>query len=142
MDADGQNPQNLTGSIRDNWAPSWSPDGKRIAFTAAPKDGDIDIYVMDADGQNRQNLTNNPTVDKFPSWSPDGKRIAFVSDRDGNLDIYVMDTNGEAPQNLTNTPLADESHPAWYHPWHHPASAVAPVGKQFTTWGWLKQVAR
>ena len=62
MDADGGNPQNLTNDPRDDRNPSWSPDGKRIAF-ASDRDGfkndDLiitdEIYVMDADGGNPQN---------------------------------------------------------------------------------------
>ena len=135
MDADGGKSKNLTGSLRDNWAPSWSPNGKRIAFTSAPKDGDIDIYVMDANGQNIQNLTNHPAADKFPSWSPNGRRIAFASDRDGNWEIYLMDDDGENPQNLTNSSFGDESHPAWFPD----GSAAEPVRKAFRMWGWIKQ---
>jgi Tol biopolymer transport system component len=41
-----------------NIAPSWSPDGERIAF-ASQRHCNWDIYVMDADGKNPVNLTNN-----------------------------------------------------------------------------------
>jgi TolB protein len=92
---------------------------------------------MDADGGNQQNLTNNPFSDRDPSWSPDGKRIAFVSNRDGNRDIYVMDADGSNPQRLTNN-RRNDINPAWFDP----AFAVAPAGKKFTMWGWLKQVDR
>jgi TolB protein len=144
MDADGENHQNLTGSHRNNWAPSWSPDGKRIAFTAAVQGEETDIYVMDADGRNLQQLTNDPALDSYPSWSADGKRIAFMSGRNGNWDIYMMDADGGNPQNLTNTLLAHESHPAWFGPAFAvaPTFSVAPSGKQYAIWGRLKQVAR
>ena len=93
---------------------------------------------MTADGGIPQQLTKNHHVDREPSWSPDGRRITFSSDRDGNWEIYVMDIDGKNQQNLTNSPVVRDSHPTWYSP----AFAVAPVDKQFTMWGWLKQVAR
>ena len=137
MDADGGNQQRLTENRKNDWGPSWSPDGKRIVF-ASDRKGDlvnIEIYVMDADGGNLQNLTNNRVHDRFPSWSSDGERIAFSSDRDGNREIYVMDADGGNQQNLTNNPNHDVS-AAWFNS----SFSVAPGGKKFTMWGWLKQI--
>jgi Tol biopolymer transport system component len=51
------------------WNPSWSPDGRRIAF-ASDRDGNREIYVMNADGSGQINLTNNPADDWGSSWSP------------------------------------------------------------------------
>ena len=67
MDADGGNEQRLTNNPHYDWSPSWSPDGKRIAFTSN-RDGNVEIYVMDADGGNPQNLSNNRHGDGDPAW--------------------------------------------------------------------------
>ena len=142
MDADGGNQQRLTENRKNDWEPSWSPDGKRIAFQSDRK-GDLqnfEIYVMDADGGNPQRLTENRVHDKEPSWSPDGERIAFWSYRPGHFqsaEIYVMDADGDNLQNLSNNPHADFG-PAWLN---SPFS-VSPAGKKFTMWGWVKQVNR
>lgn len=136
MDADGNNLQRLTENRKNDWGPSWSHDGKRIAF-ASDRKGDlanIDIYVMDANGGNLRRLTENRIYDWFPSWSPDGERIVFVSERDGNKEIYVMDADGSNLQRLTDNRHSDFG-PAWLN---SPFS-VSPAGKQFTMWGWLKQ---
>ena len=144
MDANGRKQRNLTNDRHNDRSPSWSPDSNQIAFSS-DRDWVLDkggwptneIYVMDADGGNTQRLTENGVYDLFPSWSPDSNRIVFVSDRNGNAEIYVMDADGGNPQNLTNNPQPD-SDPAWFN---SPFS-VSPSGKQFTTWGWFKQVNR
>ena len=80
---------------------SWSPDGRRIAFSSNRHDND-EIFVMDADGSNVVRLTENRASDTHPSWSPDGTRIAFRSNRDGSHEIYVMDVDGSNQTRVTH----------------------------------------
>ncbi len=92
MDSDGTNQQNLTNNLNYNAEPSWSPNGKQIAFSS-----NYAIYVMDSDGTNQQNLTNNQSGNLIPSWSPDGRRIAFrlyKNDGSRNYEIYTMRSDG------------------------------------------------
>ena len=106
MDANGSNPRRLTNNLRQDTNPTWSPDGKRIAYTSTIDKRNQEIYVMDADEGKPLRLTNSGNVHIHnwkPSWSPDGKRIAFTSNRDGNLEIYVMDTDGGNQRRLTNS---------------------------------------
>ena len=107
MDADGGNTQRLTNNDRFDASPSWSLDGKRIAFV-----GNGAIYVMDTDGGNQQRLTEDRTNGQDPVWSPDGKQIVFMSNRAGNMEIYVMDNDGDNQRNLTNNDRFDED-PSW-----------------------------
>ena len=69
MDADGPNQVRLTNNARFDSAPSWSPDGSKIAFYQSREEGNFEIYVMDADGSNQVRLTNSRSRDRHPSWS-------------------------------------------------------------------------
>ena len=118
MDADGGNLRRLTNSPLDESEPTWSPDGKRIAFVTTragegARDENRQIWVMDADGGNQQKLTNKDFSEWEPSWSPDGKRIAFTSSGHWNVaggawQIWVMDADGGNPRNLSNDPSFDD----------------------------------
>jgi len=67
----GGEPQQLTRNNADNFAPSWSPDGRQIAFHTLLK-GNRDIYVMDADGGNLTPVAQTPAEELVPIWRPDG----------------------------------------------------------------------
>ena len=112
MDADGRNRRNVTRDGSLNEYPTWSPDGRRLAFNSH-RDGQFEIYVAGVDGSRPRNLTRNPGKDQWPAWSPDGSSIAFMSERAGSDDVFVMRADGSAVRNLTHTRALDESHPVW-----------------------------
>ncbi|RKU06607.1 hypothetical protein C6502_20435 [Candidatus Poribacteria bacterium] len=136
MDADGKNRRRLSSRfIKDaEWEPSWSLDGKRIAYTSSGAmdiaGGHWRIYVIDTDGKNRQRLSNDAVDDWHPSWSPDGKRIAFVSSRDGKgHGIYVMDADGSNQRRLTDNPSRE-----WNPSWSPDGERIAFVANMERNW--------
>ena len=71
----------------------YSPDGKRIAFTAS-YDGGNDVYVMPAEGGEPERLTCHPETDEVVEWFPDGESILFSSARAVNREAYRVAARG------------------------------------------------
>ena len=107
MNADGSGQRRLTRNGGGDFAPAWSPDGRRIAFVSR-RDGNLEIYVMNADGSGQRRLTRNTVRDSDPVWSPDGRRIAFES----NWQVCVMNADGSGQRRLTRNGVRNFA-PAW-----------------------------
>lgn len=80
-DRDGSHPRRLTSHAASEFAPRFSPDGRRIAFSAS-YDGNTDVYVIGLDGGQPRRLTWHPAPDVVNGWSPDGQRVLFASPRE------------------------------------------------------------
>jgi Tol biopolymer transport system component len=83
--------------------PSWSPDGRQVAFMwygAAPEDGDI--YVLQPGQSKPVRLTTAPGADERPAWSPDGRWIAYSRPAFGSEphSIRLLSPSGESPRTL------------------------------------------
>ena len=111
MDANGSNPEQITGQVGKATDPSWSPDGKRIALTAFRTPTNAEIAVVDLDGGNFTFLTNNPAQDARPAWGRTNQ-LAFESDRVADFDVWLMAANGTGLKQLTDTSGYDGA-PAW-----------------------------
>jgi Tol biopolymer transport system component len=101
----GEGLQQITSGALSAIDPTFSPDGKRIAFSRSG----VGIFTMNLDGTSLRRLTTNGR-DSYPTWSPDGKRVAFV--RPGiSWNVYVMPSAGGAAKRLLQAPPAGR--PSW-----------------------------
>ncbi|MCI0354268.1 MAG: protein kinase [Acidobacteria bacterium] len=107
--------------------PTWSPDGKLLAF-ASDRSGNFEIYVRRIEGGHEVNVTNDPGQDYQPAFSPDGQWIAFISTRSSRTgmikigatfgmefrtfggDLWVAPALGGAARRLAT----DANFPVWH----------------------------
>ena len=80
MPATGGRATRISSLSQDTAYPTWSPDGKTIAFQSY-KSGNFHVWAMNPDGSNVRELTYGFYDDREPVFSPDGTQIAFSSDR-------------------------------------------------------------
>jgi TolB protein len=108
MNADGSDvrplPQQPPTGLSDS-APSWSPDGKRIAFGRGVGDQEA-VFVMDADGSDARQVTPWGLRAGQPDWSPDGERLVFYSNWQGptkvSANLYTIGADGNGLVQLTH----------------------------------------
>jgi Tol biopolymer transport system component len=117
--AEGTGLRRLTRSPLREDTPTWSPDGKQLAFRVwSGSRDDEEIYVMNADGSARHDISRDPeAIDRSPAWSPDGRSIAYATgpqDGPGGYldDIWLMSPDGGGKRALTHRRGIDE-YPVW-----------------------------
>jgi TolB protein len=110
-DADGQNSQIILRSTQPIMSPSWSPDGRRLAYVSF-EGRRSQIVVQDVYTGARRTVSAAPGINGAPSWSPDGRRLAFTLSKDGNPEIYALDLSSQVPVRLTNNSAID-TEPVW-----------------------------
>jgi len=99
-DADGQNIRNAMNSGEPIISPSWSPDGKKVAYVSF-EDRKPVIYVHELATGRRISLSNQKGNNSAPAWSPDGKKLAISLSKDGNTQIYGINADGTGLHRLT-----------------------------------------
>lgn len=99
-DADGYNPQELLVSSEPIMSPSWSPDGRQIAYVSFERKKS-QIFTVEVGSGKRRLITNFTGINGAPAWSTDGRQIAVVLSKGGNPKIYTVDLNSGSLKQLT-----------------------------------------
>lgn len=110
-DTDGFNPQNIIKSREPIMSPSWSPDGRQIAYVSFESKKSA-IYVQTLATGERQKVSELPGINGAPAWSPDGSQLAMTLSKDGNPDIYVLDRASGNLRRITDH-FAIDTEPSW-----------------------------
>ena len=129
-------------------SPSWSPDGKHIAFVKPkPQDGPQErevsrIYIIDSDGQNLVEATKLvPTDEDILGWnylwSNDGQSILFVGERyywengNGRSALYQVSLDGNSLVEIDHvtTHLDD---------WWNGTALILPYASSQPSYTWLR----
>jgi eukaryotic-like serine/threonine-protein kinase len=99
-------------SLQDNF-PTYSPDGRYVAFCSARSGETLQIWVAAADGSNARQLTGEMGDDQWaPAWAPNGRAIAFVSSADQHKQIWTVDVDGGNLRQITRG-AGDRTRPTW-----------------------------
>jgi len=97
-DADGSNAHAITNFGCASFAPTFTPDGKKILFASNKHDCDgrkFELYLINVDGTGLEPVTDFGGFTAFPEFSPDGKKVVFASDRNAKeryeFNIFTAD---------------------------------------------------
>ena len=110
-DQDGYNPRPLLNSTDPIMSPSWSPNGKQIAYVSF-ENRRASIYVEDVASGSRRLVSQYKGINGAPAWSPDGSRLALVLSKDGSPNIYVLNLGGGGLTQMTRD-WSINTEPTW-----------------------------
>ena len=119
----GGTAKRISSLSQDTAYPTWSPDGKTIAFQSY-KSGNFHVWAMNPDGSNVRELTFGYYDDREPVFSPDGTQIAFSSDRpppgspagaaSGSYNVWVLTlATGQLTEITHDAVLSNAYYPTW-----------------------------
>lgn len=110
-DTDGFNAQNVLESNEPIMSPSWSPDGKSLAYVSFENER-AEIFIQHLATARRSKVAGFRGLNSAPSWSPNGKFLALVLSKDGSPDIYTLNTATKRLKRLTKHRSID-TEPVW-----------------------------
>ncbi|MGV6988895.1 Tol-Pal system beta propeller repeat protein TolB [Testudinibacter sp. P80/BLE/0925] len=110
-DYDGRNQFVVNRSSQPIMSPSWSADGKQLAYVSF-ENRKSQLVVQNLGSGSRKVVASTPRHNGAPAFSPDGTRLAYASSRDGQLNIYVMNLASGQTTQLTSG-AGNNTEPSW-----------------------------
>ena len=110
-DSDGANEKILLSSSEPIISPSWSPDGKRVAYVSF-ETGIAKVFIQEIASGKREAVLSKDTQISSPSWSPDGKYLSLTLYQDGNAEIYILRLRDRTLTRMTNQ-FAIDTESSW-----------------------------
>jgi Tol biopolymer transport system component/DNA-binding winged helix-turn-helix (wHTH) protein len=98
-----RSPNPLTTFLGAETSPSFSPDGKTVAFSWDGEEKQyFHVFLISLSGGTVKKLTDGPQNDHTPIWSPDGKQLAFLRRSENDTEIWLVKVDGSDPRKLTS----------------------------------------
>lgn len=110
-DMDGYNPRPVLRSNEPIMSPSWSPDGKKMAYVSFENKRPR-VYVADLLTGKRQMVTSFPGINGAPAWSPDSRQLALALSEGLNPNLYILDIGTNKITQVTRD-SAINTEPRW-----------------------------
>ncbi|KFA59249.1 MULTISPECIES: Tol-Pal system beta propeller repeat protein TolB [unclassified Gilliamella] len=92
-------------------SPTWSPDGKKLAYVTF-ESGRSALVMKTLDSGAIETIASFPRHNGAPAFSPDGMKLAFALSKDGNLNLYMMDLNSKKITQITSG-RSNNTEPSW-----------------------------
>ena len=94
-------PALVSKRCRESTTPAWSPDGKKIAYSAK-NSGERQIWIYDVESKTEQQLTDGRGSKESPSWAPDSMHLVFHAYTKDGCDLYMVNINQPTPVKITS----------------------------------------